>query len=258
MTNACASLPSIRRPRTERGRRAPRRIAATREGRTAESALTAFGANGAAAGAEAVNAQVYFTGKPEIPGLGRAFLMRNYRADLGKWLTADPIGYPDGWNQMAYCGNAVVFHFDLAGAVDINLFNRYIDPVIWEDANHFDNSDVVTVGGHGWAGGMEAIDEVGLAAMIFGTQKWKSGIRTVELVSCCVGRGNYAQRLADLLGPGVVVYAPDQLVWLDRYYDETGGYYVLPSIYDYISNSNGTIQPDLSRHGRWLRFVGRE
>ena len=31
--------------------------------------------------------------------------MRNYRAGLAKWQTADPMGYPDGWNQLAYCGN---------------------------------------------------------------------------------------------------------------------------------------------------------
>lgn len=63
-----------------------------------------------------------FTGKPEITGLGYAFLFRNYRGDLGKWQTQDPIGiiiatepefaskdtpetyelgYPDGWNNLA-------------------------------------------------------------------------------------------------------------------------------------------------------------
>ena len=29
------------------------------------------------------------------------FLMRNYRAGLVKWQTADPMGYPDGWNRLA-------------------------------------------------------------------------------------------------------------------------------------------------------------
>ena len=48
-----------------------------------------------------------YTGKPNIPGLGYAFLFRNYRASLGKWQTADPMGYHDGWNQLAYCGNGV-------------------------------------------------------------------------------------------------------------------------------------------------------
>ena len=44
----------------------------------------------------------FFTGKPEVEGLGRVFLYRNYRADLAKWQTADPLGYPDGWNQLTY------------------------------------------------------------------------------------------------------------------------------------------------------------
>ena len=40
---------------------------------------------------------------------------RNYRADLAKWQTADPLGYPDGWNQLAYCGNGVIGAVDLIG-----------------------------------------------------------------------------------------------------------------------------------------------
>ena len=43
--------------------------------------------------------------------------MRNYRSELGKWLTADPMGYPDGWNQLAYCGNGVTGAVDLWGCV---------------------------------------------------------------------------------------------------------------------------------------------
>ena len=54
----------------------------------------------------------FFTGKPEIDGLGYSFLFRNYRADLGKWQTSDPLGYPDGWNNLAYVNNGVL------GAVD--------------------------------------------------------------------------------------------------------------------------------------------
>ena len=59
--------------------------------------------------------QPLFTGKPLVDGLGHAFLMRNYRAGLGKWLTADPLGYPDGWNQLAYCGNGVMSAVDYIG-----------------------------------------------------------------------------------------------------------------------------------------------
>ena len=44
--------------------------------------------------------------------------MRNYRAGLGKWQTADPMGYPDGWNQLAYCGNGVTANVDRLGLFD--------------------------------------------------------------------------------------------------------------------------------------------
>jgi RHS repeat-associated protein len=57
----------------------------------------------------------WFTGKPFVEGLGRTFFMRNYRAGLAKWQTADPMGYPDGWNQLAYCGNAATSAVDLWG-----------------------------------------------------------------------------------------------------------------------------------------------
>ena len=57
----------------------------------------------------------FFTGKPAVAGLGHAFLMRNYRASLSKWQTADPMGYPDGWNQLAYCRNGVTGSVDLWG-----------------------------------------------------------------------------------------------------------------------------------------------
>ena len=66
---------------------------------------TAFGEGDAA----------YFTGKPAVAGLGRAFLYRNYRPDLAKWQIADPLGYPDGWNQLAYCGNEVIDAVDIEG-----------------------------------------------------------------------------------------------------------------------------------------------
>ena len=58
----------------------------------------------------------FFTGKPEIDGLGYSFLLRNYRADLGKWQTTDPLGYPDGWNNLAYVNNGVTMKIDWMGA----------------------------------------------------------------------------------------------------------------------------------------------
>lgn len=58
-----------------------------------------------------------FTGKPYIGELGYAFLFRNYRPEQGKWQTSDPLGYPDGWNNFAYCGNYPGLAIDMNGAV---------------------------------------------------------------------------------------------------------------------------------------------
>ena len=58
----------------------------------------------------------FFTGKPQVEGLGYTFLFRNYRPDQGKWQTADPLGYPDGWNNFAYCGNYPGLAIDMNGA----------------------------------------------------------------------------------------------------------------------------------------------
>ena len=57
----------------------------------------------------------FFTGKPQVEGLGYAFNLRNYRAEQGKWQTQDPIGYPDGWNNLAYCINRPTQSIDIQG-----------------------------------------------------------------------------------------------------------------------------------------------
>ena len=57
----------------------------------------------------------FFTGKPQVEGLGYTFLFRNYRPDQGKWQTADPLGYPDGWNNFAYVNNGVISCIDILG-----------------------------------------------------------------------------------------------------------------------------------------------
>ncbi len=80
----------------------------------AATSLTAFG-DSAPGGSRSVATDVLFTGKPHVDGLGYAFLFRNYRPGLGKWQTADPFGYPDGWNQLAYCGNEMTSVVDVWG-----------------------------------------------------------------------------------------------------------------------------------------------
>ena len=71
--------------------------------------MTAFG--------ESADNDAMYTGKPYIGELGYAFLFRNYRADQGKWQTTDPLGYPDGWNNLAYGNNQVFSGVDLQGTV---------------------------------------------------------------------------------------------------------------------------------------------
>lgn len=69
--------------------------------------MTAFG--------ESDNVDAFFTGKPLVGELGYAFLFRNYRPEQGKWQTADPLGYPDGWNNFAYVNNEVISYIDWLG-----------------------------------------------------------------------------------------------------------------------------------------------
>ena len=82
-------------------------------------AKTAFGDTIATAN------KAFFTGKPHIEGLGHAFLLRNYRADLGKWSTADPLGYHDGWNQMSYCRNGVMKFIDYLGGCILPIMDGW-------------------------------------------------------------------------------------------------------------------------------------
>ena len=69
--------------------------------------MTAFG--------ESDNADAFFTGKPLVGELGYTFLFRNYRPEQGKWQTSDPLGYPDGWNNLAYVNNGVTMAIDWLG-----------------------------------------------------------------------------------------------------------------------------------------------
>ena len=83
--------------------------------------MTSFG--------ETDNENVFFTGKPMIDELGYSFLFRDYNPNQGKWTTVDPLGYPDGWNQLAYCNNGVTTAVDLWGGHTVipkwNSENKY-------------------------------------------------------------------------------------------------------------------------------------
>ena len=56
--------------------------------------------------------------------------MRNYRASLVKWQTADPMGYPDGWNALAYCCNSVTDAVDLWGCYEAHIV--ILGEIYWE------------------------------------------------------------------------------------------------------------------------------
>ena len=114
-------------------------VGAKKDGKYSAAALTAFGedfsVNSSGESSSSpfpVPHSPFFTGKPFVEGLGHAFLMRNYRAGLAKWQTADPLGYPDGWNQLAYCGNGVTGAVDLWGCKekmcdgDAGVINIYV------------------------------------------------------------------------------------------------------------------------------------
>ena len=113
-------------------------VGAKAKGKYSAAALTAFGENHLTT--EPPNHQTFYTGKPYVAGLGHAFLFRNYRAGLAKWLTADPMGYPDGWNQLAYCRNGVVYSADLFGCFPIsNIVEHELESAI---ENFFNENSV--------------------------------------------------------------------------------------------------------------------
>ncbi len=224
-------------------------------GKYSAAVLTAFGEDLTVHAPTPTQNSNFFTGKPFVEGLGHAFLMRNYRAGLAKWQTADPMGYPDGWNQLAYCGNGVVDSVDLWGCVDINLHNQVQEYEIWKMAQEFQNPGIITVAGHGNSngiGGSLGITVKNLANLIRSNSAW-DGNKSVELISCQVGLGAYPQQLANELR--VSVYAPDAFVfWFGA--REDGGKYPLPYIYDqeYDENGNATGFPDWTKKGKWIRF----
>ena len=76
--------------------------------------MTSFG--------ETADKNAFFTGKPMIDELGYSFLFRDYNPNQGKWTTTDPLGYPDGWNNLAYCGNSIIDTFDLYGAKEVIIY----------------------------------------------------------------------------------------------------------------------------------------
>jgi RHS repeat-associated protein len=67
---------------------------------------------------------------------------RYYHPEIGRFLQTDPIGYGDGMNQYAYCGNSSVNGTDPSGCVPI-WYPRVVDKgTVWAFEFSF-NSEVV-------------------------------------------------------------------------------------------------------------------
>ena len=79
-----------------------------------QNSLTAFGESLSTSPMQ----DSFFTGKPHVGEMGYVFLFRAYRADQGKWQTSDPLGYPDGWNNLAYVNNNVLSSIDFLGCAE--------------------------------------------------------------------------------------------------------------------------------------------
>ena len=125
--------------------------------------LTAFGESLSASLME----DSFFTGKPHVGEMGYVFLFRAYRADQGKWNSQDPValamalptatdfsrnssfvkalGYPDGWNNLAYCNNGVTMYFDFLGG-EIGDGKWEWEPAGPDDDQRFELTDDYYVG----------------------------------------------------------------------------------------------------------------
>ena len=71
-----------------------------------------------------------FSGKPYDEDLGAyVFHFRNYRAEEGRWLTADPSGFPDGVNSRLNVLNIwrQIDPFDLAARASITNFTDALE-----------------------------------------------------------------------------------------------------------------------------------
>ena len=104
----------------------------------------------------------FFTGKPHVGEMGYAFLFRAYRADQGKWQTADPLGYPDGWNNFAYVNNGVTIAIDWMGGVIISSLYDALNHYAWgsgEDATVAASVILESTSTAGYFAQLQAVEE---------------------------------------------------------------------------------------------------
>ena len=191
-------------------------------------------------GADTTDKSSFFTGKPYVEGLGYAFLFRNYRADIGKWLSADFIGYPDGWNNFAYCNNSILSCIDLYGADGINFITNptvsgiQSDSAIYSGGNVLvkDNTGLYVIA-HGDKNGISNTPTSGYIDF----NKIVSDIKnapgdndydTIELIACNTGEGDnsFAKKLAEALDKKVKAPTGEIVVHSNGLYFLKNGKYV--------------------------------
>ncbi|MBO5307443.1 MAG: hypothetical protein J6C40_05515 [Lentisphaeria bacterium] len=105
--------------------------------------MTSFG--------ETADKNAFFTGKPMIDELGYSFLFRDYNPNQGKWTTTDPLGYPDGWNNLAYVNNGVSNTIDNYGTTQHQLANGNFStntPGVYSYSMNFSAASLLTT--YGW------------------------------------------------------------------------------------------------------------
>ncbi|MBA3957521.1 MAG: RHS repeat-associated core domain-containing protein [Parachlamydiaceae bacterium] len=68
------------------------------------------------------------------------FGRRYYAPHLGRWMTADPLGFADGPNLYAYVHNNPLTHFDLYGLFALNSSNSFKNDKMGVFGNNFNSS----------------------------------------------------------------------------------------------------------------------
>ena len=191
-------------------------------------------------GADTSDKSTFFTGKPYVDGLGYAFLLRNYRPDMGKWQISDIIGYPDGWNNFAYCCNSVVADFDIYGAAGINYITNPTVSGIQSDSAIYSGGNVLVkdntgfyVIAHGDKNGISNTPTSGYIDFnkIVNDIKNAPGYNdydTIELIACNTGEGDnsFAKKLADALDKKVKAPTGEIVVHSNGLYILKNGSYV--------------------------------
>jgi RHS repeat-associated protein len=193
---------------------------------------------------------------------------RDYSPSVARFTTADPVR--DGNNWFAYVNNDPVNWIDPWGLARKGSTKRGVDlNLLPEDKPDDPNDNIRTyaeivprpqdtfvVGAHGTSSSLadenrRQIKPDDLAEMIKNHPGYEEGM-SVTLYSCNTGKGEnpYAQQLADAMGPGITVNAPNDYLWM--YSDGS-----TPVIAPYKEPGNEKKGPDKKHEGEMLIFVGK-